>query len=300
MQTDNPLRPSTPIAATLAFCAVLLCAATSAQAAWLDTLLGQSSSRSESAPASTNQRQWRIREFTTIELVPRPPGAGENQQPVTVHAEALRQQLALVQTTVQGNAQPLFSADELADLAAPLAQALGRAGPADDILLLSSSRREGGILAAPTAATVRAFVQGGGLQLIVHDTRYEYFDDYRGTNAAPHFTYGSRESASAAVVQSSGASARRADWLSIPLGSLSGVAPAATAPAPVAPAAAAFAPVSATAASPTAAPLVRKALDSAGAEDLERRLETLKRLRDKRLISEDEYQQKRKEILQLL
>jgi hypothetical protein len=50
----------------------------------------------------------------------------------------------------------------------------------------------------------------------------------------------------------------------------------------------------------TAPPPARKALDAAAAEDIERRLETLKRLRDKSLITEDEYQQKRKEILQLL
>ena len=47
-------------------------------------------------------------------------------------------------------------------------------------------------------------------------------------------------------------------------------------------------------------PPARKALDAAAVEDIERRLETLKRLRDKGLINEDEYQQKRKEILQLL
>jgi hypothetical protein len=51
---------------------------------------------------------------------------------------------------------------------------------------------------------------------------------------------------------------------------------------------------------PAVAPAPRAPLDAAGAQDLERRLETLKRLREKNLITEDEYQQKRKEILQLL
>ena len=50
----------------------------------------------------------------------------------------------------------------------------------------------------------------------------------------------------------------------------------------------------------TQPPTQRKPLDAQGAEDIERRLETLKRLREKGLISEEEYQQKRKEILQLL
>jgi hypothetical protein len=49
-----------------------------------------------------------------------------------------------------------------------------------------------------------------------------------------------------------------------------------------------------------APPPARKALDAAAVDDIERRLEILKRLREKGLITEDEYQQKRKEILQLL
>jgi hypothetical protein len=50
---------------------------------------------------------------------------------------------------------------------------------------------------------------------------------------------------------------------------------------------------------PPATP-ARKALDAPAVDDIERRLETLKRLREKNLITEEEYQQKRKEILQLL
>ena len=48
----------------------------------------------------------------------------------------------------------------------------------------------------------------------------------------------------------------------------------------------------------TAAP--RRPLDANSADDIERRLETLKHLREKGLISEDDYRQKRKEILDLL
>ena len=53
-------------------------------------------------------------------------------------------------------------------------------------------------------------------------------------------------------------------------------------------------------AQPAVAPPARAPLDTAGAQEIERRLETLKRLREKGLITEDEFQQKRKEILQLL
>jgi Short C-terminal domain len=263
-----------------------------AHAGWFDALLGQSASRAEGAPADAKQRVWRIREFTRIELVSREAGASDNQHPATVAPDALKQQLALVQASVKGAPQTLFAADELGDLVGPLAQALDRARPGDDVLLLSSSRREGGLLAAPTAVTARLFVQGGNLQLIVHDARFEFYDAYRGTQNAPRFSYGSRASAGSAAVQSDGAKTQRADWLSIPLTAQN--APSAPS-APSAQPATMPAPVQSVAPPPARIPK-----DAAAGDDIERRLETLKRLRDKGLITEDEYQQKRKEILQQL
>ena len=240
--------------------------------------------------ATSKQRSWPIHEFTRIELVQREAVAEPNQHPATLQADALRQQLAQIQSVGRNGAQPLFAPDELGELVLPLTQALGRAGPGDDVLLLSGARRAGNMFVSPTAVTARLFVQGGQLQFIVHDARLEFYDTYRGTQTAPRFTYGARKAAGGVTVQSAAATNARSDWLAIPL---QGTAPATAAPAP-----AALAP--APAATATAPPPVRKALDAAAAEDIERRLETLKRLRDKGLISEDEYQQKRKEILQLL
>lgn len=291
--TDIRRAPARPLAAAWVLCSgLLLCAALPARAGWVDALLGQADARGEAAPAGAAQRVWRIGEFTRIELVPREAGAGDNQHPVSAQGPALRQQLARLQAKVQGARQPLFAADELAELVTPLAQALERAGPGDDVLLLSSARREGGILGRPKAVTARLFVQGGSLQFILHDARFDFYDAYRGTQLAPRFSYGARAAPSAAVLQSSGATAQRADWLSIPLDAPN-AAPAN--PAPAAQPAAAFEPAAA-----VAAPAARKALDAGAADDIERRLETLKRLREKGLITEDEYRQKRKEILQLL
>jgi hypothetical protein len=155
------------------------------------------------------------------------------------------------------------------------------------------------------------FVQGANLQMIVHDARFDFYDKYRGTNTEPRFTSGSRNSASGADVQGAGLASPRPDWLSIPLNSLMSVAgapqaPAApatvAAPAPAAPAQVQPGAAAVVAAPPAAAvaPAPRRPLDAAGADDIERRLETLKRLRDRNLITEEEYQQKRKEILQAL
>ena len=278
-------------------CSALSCSALPAQAGWMDKLFGKDGASAEVAKPGAGQRLWPIGEFTFVRLVPREAGSSPNQQPVSLQPEALRQRLASVQIVGRTGNQPLFATDELASLIEPLVQAFGRAGPDDDVLLLSASRRDGGVLAAPTAVTARLFVQGGELQLVVHDARFDFYDTYRGTNEAPRFTFGSRTAAGKAVVQSAGMSNRRPDWLSIPL-----QAPAApaTAPAPLTAAPAALAPLQAAPpAAPQAAP-APKPLDAAGAADIERRLETLKRLHDKGLITNDEYQQKRKEILQLL
>ncbi len=273
--------------------AVLLANAPAAQAGWLDNLFGKPDAQTEAARAGAGQRLWRIKEFTTVALVPREAGAAENQalaaRPVALTPEALRQQLALVQSVGRAGAQPLFSADELADFSGPLLQALRLAGPADDVLLLSTARRDTGILVAPTAVTARLFVLGDALHLVVHDARFDFYDTFRGTQIAPRFSFGTRASAGEAKIQSVGATSRRADWLALPLDA----APPSAAAAP--------APTAAPSAAPSAAPQAeRKALDAAGADDIERRLETLKRLREKGLISEDEYQQKRKEILRAL
>jgi len=273
---------ASPRAMTLALCCAGLLASAPAHAGWLDGVLGQGTS------ADAKQRVWQLHEFTRIELVAREAGSEPNQHPAQLQAEVLRQQLALVQFAGRNGPQPLFAADELGELAGPLAQALGRAGPGDDVLLLSSARRAGDIFLAPTAVTARLFVQSGQLQLIVNDARLEFYDAYRGTHTAPRFSFGSRTVAGKVALQ--GGASRRADWVSVPLqGAAAPAAVAAPAVAPAAPAAQA-----------APAPAPRKALDAPAVDDIERRLETLKRLREKNLITEDEYQQKRKEILQLL
>jgi hypothetical protein len=76
---------------------------------------------------------------------------------------------------------------------------------------------------------------------------------------------------------------------------------AAAAPAAaVLPAAAPAATVAPAPPAPAAAPPLPRPRDPGYADDVEQRLLTLKRLRDRGLISEEEYQQKRKEILQQL
>lgn len=289
--------------APLALGGLVLLTGVPAQAGLLDALFGSGTPAASAPEPEHGRRSWTLHEFTTIRLVPREAGAAPNQHPAIVNTETLRQQLAQVRHQVRKDVtEPLFAADELAELVEPLAQALATAGPNDDLLLLSSSRRGAGILAQPFAVTARLFVQGGALQLVVNDARYEFMNQYLGSRVPPTFTFGSRGRAGTAALRSASASAQRSDWLALPMAVLAATPGAAVAapaaPAAVAPAAAPTAAPAPASPAPAAAPA--RPRDAAFADEIEQRLTTLKRLRDKGLISEEEYQQKRKEILQLL
>ncbi|WP_341887309.1 SHOCT domain-containing protein [Variovorax sp. YR752] len=274
---------------------VLAGAVVPAQAGVMDFLFGGDKSADAGRP-DPRQRTWTVREFTAIRLVARESGAAPNEHPATLEAETLRQLLAPLRFAVGTTAQPLFASDELAELLDPLREAFAAAGPNDDMLLLSSSRRGGGVFQPPLAVTARLFVQGGQLQVIVNDARHEFYNDYRGSGRPPQFSFGSRGKAGNVALRSSIGTLSRADWVALPLT----VTAAASPPAAPAPAAAApRAPAARAPAPPSAVPALRPR-DPGFADEIEQRLITLKRLRDRGLISEEEYQQKRREILQAL
>jgi len=276
-----------------------------AQAGMLDSLFAK---KDDLGPVT--QREWRLDEFTIVRLATKEAGAPANQHPAVVDPAALRNQLAAVQVALKGggSGDALFDPEELNQLTPFLVRALSLARADDDVLLLSTARRESRF-SVPQGLTARLFVQGDALNLIVHDARIDFIIAYRNSRVEPHFVYGSRTQAGSSSLRSPSAASRRADWVAIPMASLGAsavaqapvVAPQPTAiPAPtpravVAPAAA-VAPAAVVAPAPAAKP---GAADAVG-EEIEQRLTTLKRLRDKGLITEDEYQQKRRELLQRL
>ncbi len=276
-----------------AFCVTLGLSGVAAHAAsWTDFLFGSKSGQPEKSASSGDRRIWRIGEFTAIQRADKEPGAAANQQPVVIAPESLRLLLAPARL-INGQANvPLFHPEELNDLIEALSEALAAAGAGDDLLLLSTHRRGEGILRTPTGLTARLFVQGDALNLIVHDARRDFVNAYIGSRIPPTFTFGSRASPGPVTLAYPGATVKRADWLVIPLQRAAApvVAPA-PAPAivlpPAAPAQAAPAPAA-------------RAATPATADEIEQRLLTLKRLRERGLISEEEYQQKRREILQAL
>ena len=236
----------------------------------------------------TSRRQWKLSEFTWVKRLAAEVGAPVNEHPVKVQIDALRQQLRSVQFTVGTNREPLFTNDELTPLLEPLREALSLAIPGEDLLLLSTHRRGGSFLNTPYGVTARFFVQGGSLNLIVHDARLDFVDRYRATQVLPEFHFGSRTVAGTEVLTSPSATSRRSDWLAFPIEPLT-VAPGAS-PALLKPTAGVAVPVAPSVSTP-------KVRDAAFFEEQERRLVVLKHLRDEKLITEEDYQQKCKEVL---
>lgn len=277
-------------------CASATLAIPSAHAAWTDFLFGAKKSQPDKPAEASSQRVWRIGEFTAIQRAEREAGAPANQHPARFAPETIRQLLAPVRLVTSRGTQPLFAPDELNDLIEPLSEALASVGPDEDLLLLSTHRRGEGVLRAPLGLTARLFVQGDALHLIVHEARRDFVDAYIGSRITPTFTFGSRNKPGLASVQDPSAAQRRADWLAIPLSRAP--APAVAPPPVVLPAAVPAAPPQQLA--PAAPPAPSRAAAPASADEIEQRLLTLKRLRERGLISEEEYQQKRREILQAL
>lgn len=229
--------------------------------------------------APPRRANWELRQFNWVKLVDQEKGAEPNTHPARVTPTGLRTLLAKVQMLPGG--EPLFSREDLDRFQGPLAEALGTAGPGDDMVIFCTSRKDGGFLAPEMTLTARMFVKGDRLHLIVQETRLEFAGPARAHVGPPLPGYGSRTQPSKAALRAEGAETLRPDWLSFP------VAEAAKAPEP--------APAAVPVPDPQvhSVPLVVKPHKPSAEE----RLRTLNRLRDEKLVTEEEYQRKRKEIL---
>jgi hypothetical protein len=243
------------------------------------------------APAADKTRtQWQLSSFTWVKRVPAEAGAPANAHPALFTAAQLGAALAPVQVRAEGEVVPLFSKDELAGLGKALAEAFALAQPGEDLILLSTSRRGGFFMEEPLALTARLFVREQALNLLVHDARLSFMGRYQAENVLPKFEYGSRTQASKITLQG-GAKALRSDWLSLIPGFPVEVAPAAVVAA---------SPASSPAPKPKAAEATPEVKDAAFYEAQTQRLKALKRMRDEKVLSEAEYQEKRDAILKTL
>ena len=237
---------------------------------------------------------WKQGDFDYVGLQPAEAPAS-NAQPLAISPEDMWRLLASVQLKdSSGKMTALFSQSEAAWLAPALSQALGKANAQQDVVFFSSDRRGLALLSPRLAVTARAFSSQGTVNLIVGTGRLNFFDLYRGGGVMPPFSYGSRTKPAPTDLQAEGASypggAERRDWIAWQVAEAGTVKKAADTPA--APRAA---PVEGAAPAERAAPGVQR--DDRFYDEQEQRLRRLQRLRDQGLITEQEYQEKRKEIL---
>jgi hypothetical protein len=232
------------------------------------------------APAQA-QKSWDISTWTWIRRKPAERGAAPNGQPLRVDAAAVEQALAGVRLVVGAGEEALFSAKECASLGQAMAEALTVAGPDEDLELLSTARRGSGYRADTLTVTATAFAVDGKLNLIVRDGRLDFLFPYHLNPQAPDFKFGSRSAASPTVLRAAGAESPRPDWVALPL------------PPP--------APRTEVPAVRAEVPAVRAEVPAAKPQpagpSVEERLIGLKRFRDQNLITEEEYTQKKAEIL---
>lgn len=235
---------------------------------------------SSNGQAPRNQAVWKYAEFSALRLVEQEDGASPSEHPVQLDPASLASQLARVEfDSGKGRMRPLFSRDELEEMAPRLSQALALARPDQDLLLVSSARREGGALSLPQTLTARLFSRQGELNLIVQQARADLLGQFRSTGLTPRIDFGSRQADSGVRLQTSAGNLARGDWVRLPL----------TAGMPVT--------KSATAQSPTATAPVRPARDQAFYATQGQRLLGLRQLREQELLSEEEFQRKRQEVI---
>ena len=256
-------------------CSAAFAPATQAQPHAMDPLFVVGASRT-----GPDFKLWRVNSESAVALVRAQPDVN-NQHPSTVSVAVLRQALAALQwDNPQGKRLALLRADEAEALAPLVVQAFAQARAAQDILILSTARREGGVLSVPNSVSMRVFVQGERLHVVVGEARSHALDAYRAVKTLPTFEFGSRTTPSSVKLYADGAQAVRSDWVSF---ALQGSVPAAV--APVAPALAP-APVTPAPAHPFEAQAAK--------------LKGLLMLKEQGLITEAEYQSKRQAIVDAL
>jgi hypothetical protein len=266
-----------------------------AQTGPMDFLFSGSGAPRAGDTLRNKQRVWKVGEYTAVVLQAADAGSAPNRQPVRLNPDTLRNRLAGVEFRSDDRTLPLFSADELKDIVPTLVQALTMAGPGDDLLLLSTARRESGLIGLPMSITARLFMADGQLNLIVDSARQDTLSLFRAARMPPKLNFGSRATASlqsgAVALSSRSGQFKRADWLQLP------VIEASDRDAPMTvPGSALLAPP-APAGQASQAPATGSR-DNSFYEEQARRLKGLQSLRDQGLLTEAELQDKRREILQ--
>jgi hypothetical protein len=286
-----------------------------------------------STPAQSDAVIWESDDQSVV-LGPQDDGAPPNDHPVTLTPGAIEKMLSalrLTHTDEDAEAVPLavFTPEQIGILGAAMAEGLARARPSQDVMfsIVGAHRLSPGAFARRNRLTAgRAFFRDGHLNVIFGELQSPYRKKNVYGKVDEDFyprNFGSRASAadletkliaSTTAALHRGPDGERSDW--VVLDPALARAEAVPAPAPVEPPArsepsaepapraepkppADVAPPTPVPVRPVAAPRPEPEPEPEpeDAGDIEQRLETLKRLRDKGLISEDAYRKKMENIL---
>jgi hypothetical protein len=251
-------------------------------------------------------------------------GAAPNNHPVQLSSAEVNSALTALRVRVidedsgSETQRAVFTRSEIDNLAPQVVAGLGKAGPQQDVTFStigSHALSAGGLVKDPGVNAGRVFYQDGKLNVIFGELQSNYRKKNVYGQRDQDFTprrQGSRSKASkqkytlvtspAIQLHANTGGGVREDWVLIDPAAAAAqlAATSAAAAAPPPPVAAPSTATAPPAASPSPAPAAASAPVPAAAKssaDLEQRLQKLKDLRDKGLISEEVYNSKVKELL---
>lgn len=241
-------------------------------------------------PCQPQDLAWADGEFDQVHLVTE-PSAVRRVQPRTLSVEALKNALASLEYKAGQNVKPLLDEPAAENLARGIVTAMAAASPEQDAIFMIISKEGSGIFAPMFGNSGRVFMDERGLNLIMGEAHIDFLGSYRATRMVRPFEFGSRSRPSRVALSANGLLQARNDWVVIPLAAGDGVNPAQHSANPLR-----LSPEKYTADDVRSKP-ISSAHDQQYYVVQEERMKGLKRLRDQNLISEEEYQAKRKEIL---
>lgn len=228
-----------------------------------------------------------------VRVVPIESGAPDNSHPQSIRADVLRDALKAIKVagTVQSGAVPMFAPEELEQIVPVLAAALEKAGPREDVTFSSGSNRGFfGSFSPKSHTTGRLFVTGQTINLIFGVVHEREELPLVGATAGLPIVPGKRaqriEDGWTLVTATGRTAERRGDWWMIEKSALptaAAVVPAPSAPAATSGVAAGAAPMS------TAEERV---------QEIETKMRVLDQLKAKGLITDEEYRERRRVVLQ--
>lgn len=222
-----------------------------------------------------------------------PSGAAANDHPADIPAERIRGALAAIDVRLpdQGRDVPLFHDPEVQLLGEAVRKGLASAGPDEDVTfaVIGQHALLAGLLKERKITTGRIFCRNGRLTIIFGDVLRDVKENEdrrlhpllrgsRGTPAPHDWVLVAKPGGEAFALE-------RPDWITFPL-----TAPGAAPPLPPEAAGAVRTP-------PTTAPPAPPERPSTTKPGIAERLMLLNELRDKHLITDEEYRGKRQQIL---